>query len=85
MRPDPTQAAPPRGLSRLLVFVLTYAVSRVLLAAAGASYNPFSEPFSARRLAVDFGAWAAVYLLVWWLAARWAGTRRPAAPSHPAV
>jgi hypothetical protein len=76
-----------RRPSRLFAFALSYVVSRALLTAAGFRYNPLSDPLSGRKLAISFGTWAAVSLLVTWGLRRWTAARavgRAALPSRAA-
>ncbi|WP_353267936.1 hypothetical protein [Gemmatimonas sp.] len=64
-------SSPPLRMARPVVAVLiTWLLKRLVFAAVGFHYAVFSEPFSATKLAVDFGTWVAIYASVWWLLAR---------------
>jgi hypothetical protein len=52
-------------LSRhILAFCVAYVASRTLFAAANFHYSLFSEPFDAGKLAIDFGVWVMIYMVV---------------------
>jgi hypothetical protein len=48
----------------VLSFCVAYAGSRFLLASVGFRYDLFGEPFNAAKLAVDFGVWVLIYMIV---------------------
>ena len=53
-----------------LSLVVAYIASRVIFAAAGFTYNIFSDPFDLGKLVVDFGAWVVLYALSYLVFAR---------------
>jgi hypothetical protein len=54
----------PPIVRHVLAFCVAFAVSRTLFAAANFHYDLFSEPFSAGKLAIDFGVWVMLYMVV---------------------
>lgn len=52
--------------TRLLAFTIAYVVSRVVFATFDFHYALFREPFDLGKLAIDFGVWAALFLLAMW-------------------
>lgn len=46
-----------------LSFCVAFAASRMLLSAAGFRYDVFTEPFDAKKFAIDFGVWVAIYMI----------------------
>jgi hypothetical protein len=48
----------------VLSFCVAFAVSRTLFAAAGFHYDVFGEPFNAGKLAIDFGVWVVIYMVM---------------------
>ena len=64
-----------RGWVAFSAIVIAYVVSRILFAAAGFSYDIFSEPFDLGRLVVDLGVWGVLYVLSYWALARVLGRK----------
>jgi hypothetical protein len=48
----------------LLAFCVAFVASRTFFAAVNFHYDVFSEPFNAGKLAIDFGVWAMIYMVI---------------------
>ena len=59
----------------VLSFLIASVVSRLVLAAAGFSYNLFSDPFDPVKLIIDFGSLLALFALVQLVLVRALGAR----------
>lgn len=65
-----------RGWISFLSLVIAYIGSRVIFAAAGFTYDIFSDPFAPGKLVVDFGVFAVLYALGYLALARVLGRRK---------
>ena len=64
-----------RGWNAFLSFAIAYVASRIIFAAAGFTYNMFSDPFNLGKLIIDFGVWGVLYTLSYFVLARVLGRR----------
>jgi hypothetical protein len=64
-----------RGWIAFLSFVIAYVASHIIFAAAGFTYNIFSDPFNLGKLVIDFGVWGVLYALSYFVLARVLGPR----------
>lgn len=66
-----TASAPPASTGRRIFAVfVTWVLTRLLFSALDFHYAVFSDPFDAEKLALDLGAWIAVYVVVSWVLIR---------------
>lgn len=47
-----------------LAFSVAYALSRTLFAATNFHYDLFRDPFHPGKLAIDFGVWVMIYMVI---------------------
>jgi hypothetical protein len=47
-----------------LAFSVAWVVSRTLFAAANFHYDPFTDGFNPAKLAIDFGVWVMIYMVM---------------------
>jgi uncharacterized membrane-anchored protein len=66
----------PPIVRHVLAFCVAFGVSRTLFAAAGFHYDMFTEPFNIGKLAVDFGVWVMLYMVVFRILTRAANRPR---------
>jgi len=65
-----------RGWIAFLSWVVAYVVSRIIFALFDFSYNVFTEPFNIIKFVIDFGVWAAIYAISYFVLARVLGSKQ---------